>query len=88
MMRFRFAAAAALSLALTGAAAAQPAAVTIKVWNFGFGPAPIHLAAGRPVTLTFVNSRVGATISPPSASFDRDRDCRVSAGRGDRARAA
>ena len=25
------------------------------VWSFGFSPHPIHLVAGRPVTLTFVN---------------------------------
>lgn len=27
----------------------------IQLYNFGFSPRPIHLAAGRPVTLTFVN---------------------------------
>jgi len=25
------------------------------VWSYGFSPHPLHLAAGRPVTLTFVN---------------------------------
>ena len=48
-------AAATLSLALTAPAAAQPAAVTIYLSNFALGPKPIHLAAGQPVTLTFVN---------------------------------
>ena len=51
----RFAAAAALSLAFAGSAPAQPAGQTILVWSFGFSPHPIHLAAGRPVTLNFVN---------------------------------
>ena len=35
--------------------AAQPAAQTIEVWSYGFSPHPIHLAAGRRVTLYFVN---------------------------------
>ena len=38
-----------------GPVAAQPAAQTIEVWSYGFSPHPIHLAAGRPVTLYFVN---------------------------------
>jgi plastocyanin len=49
---------AATLLTLLGAspAAAQPATQqTIEVANFRFTPVPIHLAAGRPVTLTFVN---------------------------------
>lgn len=48
-----------LSLAPGLAAAAQTSvpsgAQTILVWSFGFAPNPIHLAAERPVTLTFVN---------------------------------
>lgn len=56
MAPYRFAAAAALSLlALAPAAAQGPAHVTVQVWSFGFGPKPIHLMAGKPVTLTFVN---------------------------------
>lgn len=55
----RVAAAAALSLALATSAPAvsgsAPAGQTVLVWSFGFSPHPIHLAAGRPVTLTFVN---------------------------------
>jgi len=35
--------------------AAQPAAMTIQLSSFRIVPAPIHLRAGRPVTLTFVN---------------------------------
>ena len=46
---------AALSLALAAPVAAQPAGQTILVYSFGFSPRPLHLAAGRPVTLTFVN---------------------------------
>jgi plastocyanin len=57
MLASRLAFAAALSLALAASSAAQPAAgqVQIQVWSFGFAPHPIHLAAGRPVTMTFVN---------------------------------
>ena len=51
----RIAAAVALSLALAAPAPAQPAAQTILVASFSFGPKPIQLAAGQPVTLTFVN---------------------------------
>jgi plastocyanin len=47
---------AALALSLAAPAAAQPAPqMVIQVWSFGFAPNPIRLAAGRPVTLTFVN---------------------------------
>lgn len=55
MKIFRPAAVAALSLLFGATASAQPAGQTILVWSFGFSPHPIHLAAGRPVTLTFVN---------------------------------
>ena len=55
MIAFRHAAAAALCVLLSVPAAAQPAAQLINVWSYGFAPRPIHLAAGRPVTLTFVN---------------------------------
>ena len=52
---FARAAVAAFSLGLATAALAQPASQTIDLANFSFSPNPIHLAAGRPVTLTFVN---------------------------------
>lgn len=57
MPLFRMAAAAAaLPLLLaTPASAQQPAQVVVQVYSFGFGPQPLHLAAGRPVTLTFAN---------------------------------
>ena len=55
MKAFHPAAVAALSLLLGAAAAAQPAGQTILVWSYGFSPHPLHLRAGQPVTLTFVN---------------------------------
>jgi len=51
----RLAAAASVAACLGAPAAAQPATQTVQVWSFGFAPRPIHLAAGRPVTLVFVN---------------------------------
>jgi plastocyanin len=44
------------AIGLSATAAAQPAAQTVTVSSFSFAPKPIHLAAGQPVTLTFVNS--------------------------------
>ena len=53
---FAAAAAAALFFLIAVPAAAQPAQqVVVQVWSFGFGPQPIRLAAGKPVTLTFAN---------------------------------
>jgi len=69
----RIAASAALSLAFAASAPApaQPAAgQTILVWSFGFSPHPIHLAAGRPVTLTFVN-RSGSSHDFTANTFFR-----------------
>jgi plastocyanin len=53
----RIAATTFLSLAVAGSAGAQPVtqSVTIGVRSFGFTPQPIHLRAGQPVTLIFVN---------------------------------
>ena len=56
MLLHRVAAVAALSLGFASPTLAQPAAVTINVTSFAFAPKPIHLAAGKQVTLTFVNS--------------------------------
>jgi uncharacterized cupredoxin-like copper-binding protein len=53
MRAFHLAALAALTLA--AAASAQPAVQTIDVQSFSFAPKPIHLAAGKPVTLALVN---------------------------------
>jgi plastocyanin len=56
MHRIRAAAAAVLVTALAfPVTAQQPAQLTIQVYSFGFGPKPIRLAAGQPVTLRFVN---------------------------------
>jgi plastocyanin len=56
MRIFPLAAAAVLPLFLAAPAASQqPAQFVIQVWSYGFAPHPIHLAAGKPVTLTFVN---------------------------------
>ncbi len=54
MHRCRFALAGVLSM-LAASAGAQPAQLVIQVYSFGFAPHPIHLRAGAPVTLTFVN---------------------------------
>ena len=66
----RLASAALLSVLVTGPVAAQPIPqpVTVSVWNFGFAPNPIHLAAGRPVTLVFVN-RSGSSHDFTAPSF-------------------
>jgi plastocyanin len=48
-------AAIALTITVLAPAEAQTATQVITVWSFGFSPKPIHLAAGRPVTLVFTN---------------------------------
>lgn len=58
MIGFRLLAAAATSVAFAPPLmAVQPAtgAQTIQIWSFGFAPNPVHLIAGQPVTLQFVN---------------------------------
>lgn len=55
MRMYRRALVAALYLSFGGSALAQPATQTIVVWSYGFSPVPLHLAAGRPVTLVFEN---------------------------------
>jgi plastocyanin len=50
----------AFSLAAPAAAQHVPPEVAVRVWSFGFAPRAIHLRAGQPVTLTFINSsRIG-----------------------------
>src|SRR3954451_10617812 len=67
MIRSRIAFAAMLPLVFAMPAAAQPAVQRVDVWSFGFGPKPIHLRAGAPVTLTFVNtSNGGHDFTAPS----------------------
>jgi plastocyanin len=68
MIAFRHAAAAALCVLPSVPAAAQPAAQTVNMWSYGFAPRPIHLAAGRPVTLTFVN-RSGSSHDFTAGAF-------------------
>jgi plastocyanin len=56
MTGVRLLALAAVSALSLAPAYAQPSpSVQIRVWSFGFSPNPIQLAAGRPVTLQFVN---------------------------------
>ena len=66
----RVATAASLFILGLGPATAQPVPqpVTITVWSFGFAPRPIHLAAGRPVTLVFVN-RSGSSHDFTAGAF-------------------
>jgi plastocyanin len=68
MLKLRFLAAALLLGSLSPAAAQQPAQVVVQVWSFGFAPAPIRLAAGKPVTMTFVN-RSGSSHDFTAHSF-------------------
>jgi plastocyanin len=78
----RLAAAAALSLLGVNPAAAQPApAVTITVYSFGFAPNPIRLAAGRPVTLVFVN-RSGSSHDFTAGAFFAASSIRAGAAPG------
>lgn len=79
----RFAAAAALSLAFASSAPAQPAGQTILVWSFGFSPHPIHLAAGRPVTLTFVNRSGSSHDFTAKTFFGTSRIIRGDAAEGE-----
>jgi plastocyanin len=68
MTAIRSAAAAALCAALVSPAAAQAPTQTVYVASFSYAPHPIHLAAGRPVTLNFVN-RSGTGHDFTAASF-------------------
>ena len=58
---------AALALTVGASATAQPAAQTIQLYSFGYTPKVIRLAAGRPVTINFVNTAGGGhDFSAPS----------------------
>lgn len=46
---------AALALLLSASVSAQAPGQTISIWTFGIAPRPIHLAAGQPVSLVFIN---------------------------------
>jgi plastocyanin len=83
MSAIRSAAAAALLFAPLAPAQAQPASLTVDVASFSFAPKPIHLAAGRPVTLTFVNhSGSGHDFTAPGF-FSRSRIVSGSAPHGE-----
>lgn len=69
----RIAAAAALALLSAAPAAAQPAGVVVQVYSFGFGPQPIRLTAGRPVTLTFTNQSGSAHDFTAPGFFEHSR---------------
>ena len=69
MTKSRFAIAAAFSFAAFPllAQAPAPAVHQIQLYNYGFTPGPIVLAAGRPVTLQFVNlARGGHDFTAPA----------------------
>jgi plastocyanin len=74
MILSRLAAATAMMLLLAAPAAAQaPAQFIVQLYSFGFGPQPIHLAAGRPVTLTFTNSSGSSHDFTAPGFFARSR---------------
>jgi plastocyanin len=73
MLSFRHLAAASLLSCLGGPAAAQPAAQTILLSSFSYSPTPIHLKAGQPVTLTFVNRSGGGHDFTAKAFFGASR---------------
>jgi plastocyanin len=59
--------------AIASAAPAQPAAQVIQVYSYGFAPQPVRLAAGRPVTLTFVNQSGSSHDFSARGFFSRAR---------------
>ena len=69
----RLAATAALALLLAAPAATQPPNLVVQVYSYGFGPRPIHLAAGKPVTLTFVNQSGSGHDFTAKGFFDHSR---------------
>jgi len=77
MTAFRLLSAGLLSIALSSPVAAQPAVQTIYVWSFNFAPKPIHLRAGVPVTLNFVNRSGGGHDFTAKGFFARSRFLRV-----------
>lgn len=86
MSPLRLGAIAALTTLLAGSLAAQPAPMppapgqlVVTVFSYGFAPRPIHLAAGRPVTLTFANRSDGGHDFTAPTFF---RSARIIAGPG------
>ena len=60
---------AAAAVIAAGPATAQPTQ-TVTLYSYGYGPQVLHLAAGRPVTLTFVN-RAGKSHDFTARQFFR-----------------
>jgi len=58
-MRFLPVIAAAIALSVPVTAAELPAKVTVTMANFSYTPADLHLHAGHPVTIHFVNNGSG-----------------------------
>ena len=83
MRLLRLAAMAALSFALSDPITAQPGGPTILVWSFGFSPHPLELAAGRPVTLTFVNRSGSSHDFTAKTFFANSRILRGDAAEGE-----
>jgi len=78
MSPLRIAPLAVLAISLSASVPAQPlpigtppAQVLVTVWSYGFAPRPIHLAAGRRVTLTFTN-RSGSGHDFTAGAFFRN----------------
>jgi plastocyanin len=74
-------AAIALTITVLAPAEAQTATQVITVWSFGFSPKPIHLAAGRPVTLVFTN-RSGSSHDFTAPAFFASSVITAGAARG------
>lgn len=78
---------AALALPFPVTAAETPARVTVTLANFSFTPADLHLHAGQPVTIHFVNEGSGAhDFTAPeffaAATMDAANRTRVAGGKG------
>ena len=86
---------AALALSVPVIAAEAPAQVTMTLANFSFTPADLHLRAGQPVTIHFVNEGSGghdftaeeffaaATMDAANRTRVGDTKGRVSLGKGE-----
>ena len=78
---------AALALSVPVTAAETPAKVTVTLANFSFTPADLHLHAGQPVTIHFVNEGSGGhDFTAPeffaAAAMDAANRTRVEGGKG------
>ena len=73
----------AVSIGAAAAASPQAAQQTIELRSYAYSPKPIHLAAGRPVTLTFVNRSGSSHDFTARAFFANSRILAGSAPRGE-----